>query len=45
VEIAERIVGQSLDERAHQRLIDEFIDEVASGAGNGNGAANDGGSV
>ena len=38
VEIAERIVGQSLDERAHQRLIDEFIDEVASGAGaNGNG--------
>jgi F-type H+-transporting ATPase subunit b len=44
VEIAERIVGQSLDERAHQRLIDEFIDEVASGAavnGNGKGTAND----
>ncbi|MGH2679747.1 MAG: F0F1 ATP synthase subunit B [Actinomycetota bacterium] len=38
VEIAERVVGQSLDERAHQRLIDEFIDEVASGnASNGNG--------
>ena len=32
VEIAERVVGQSLDEKAHQRLIDEFIDEVASGA-------------
>ena len=45
VEIAERIVGQSLDERAHQRLIDEFIDEVASGAavnGNGKGTADDG---
>ena len=44
VEIAERIVGQSLDERAHQRLIDEFIDEVASGAstnGNGKGPAKD----
>lgn len=44
VEIAERIVGQSLDERAHQRLIDEFIDEVASGAGangNGKGTADD----
>jgi F-type H+-transporting ATPase subunit b len=40
VEIAERIVGQSLDERAHQRLIDEFIDEVAAGAsGNGNGTS------
>jgi F-type H+-transporting ATPase subunit b len=38
VEIAERIVGESLDERTHQRLIDEFIDEVASGAGsNGSG--------
>lgn len=40
VEIAARVVGQSLDEKTHQRLIDEFIDEVASGAaanGNGNG--------
>jgi F-type H+-transporting ATPase subunit b len=38
VEIAGRVVGQSLDERAHQRLIDEFIDEVASGAStNGHG--------
>lgn len=40
VEIAERIVGESLNEGTHQRLIDEFIDEVASGAGtNGNGTA------
>ena len=40
VELAERVVGQALDEKAHQRLIAEFIDEVASGApsnGNGNG--------
>ena len=38
VEIAARVVGQSLDEKTHQRLIDEFIDEVASGAAaNGNG--------
>lgn len=45
VEIAGRIVGESLDERTHQRLIDEFIDEVASGAStNGNGSAKDDGS-
>lgn len=45
VEIAGRIVGESLDERTHQRLIDEFIDEVASGAStNGNGSAKDSGS-
>jgi len=43
VELAERVVGQSLDESAHQRLIDEFIDEVASGASsNGNGAKSNG---
>jgi F0F1-type ATP synthase membrane subunit b/b' len=36
VELAARIVGQSLDESAHQRLIDEYIDEVA-GSGNGQG--------
>jgi F-type H+-transporting ATPase subunit b len=43
VELAERVVGQSLDEAAHQRLIDEFIDEVSSGASsNGNGAKSDG---
>lgn len=34
VELAGRIVGQSLDGSAHQRLIDEYIDQVASG-GNG----------
>jgi F-type H+-transporting ATPase subunit b len=47
VEIAGRVVGQSLDEKTHQRLIDEFIDEVASGAavnGNGKGKAGDSGS-
>jgi F-type H+-transporting ATPase subunit b len=38
VELAERVVGQSLDEAAHQRLIDEFIDEVAAApSSNGNG--------
>jgi F-type H+-transporting ATPase subunit b len=29
VELAARIVGESLDEAAHQRLIDEYIDQVA----------------
>ncbi len=44
VELAERVVGQSLDEKTHQRLIDEFIDEVASGAAaNGNGKTKDSG--
>lgn len=43
VELAERVVGQSLDEQAHQRLIDEFIDEVASGtSSNGNGSKSKG---
>ena len=32
VGLAGRVVGQSLDAKAHQRLIDEYIDEVA---GNG----------
>lgn len=32
VGLAGRVVGESLDERAHARLIDEYIDEVA---GNG----------
>ena len=36
VELAARIVGQTLDESAHQRLIDEYIDQVAAG-GNGQG--------
>jgi F-type H+-transporting ATPase subunit b len=43
VELAERVVGQALDEKAHQRLIDEFIDEVASGASsNGSGSKGNG---
>jgi F-type H+-transporting ATPase subunit b len=42
VELAERVVGQALDEKAHARLIDEYIDEVAAGdrgSVNGNGSA------
>jgi F-type H+-transporting ATPase subunit b len=34
VELAARVVGESLDEAAHQRLIDEYIDQVA-GSGSG----------
>jgi len=34
VELAGRVVGQSLDKAAHERLIDEYIDQVAS-SGNG----------
>lgn len=34
VELAGRVVGQSLDKTAHVRLIDEYIDQVAS-SGNG----------
>ena len=40
VELAERVVGEALDEKAHKRLIDEFIDEVASGAASSNGKGN-----
>ncbi|MBI3648297.1 MAG: F0F1 ATP synthase subunit B [Actinobacteria bacterium] len=36
VELAGRVVGSSLDKGTHERLIDEYIDEVASG-GNGKG--------
>jgi F-type H+-transporting ATPase subunit b len=32
VELAERVVGASLDAKAHQRLIDEYIDQVSEGA-------------
>ena len=35
VELAGRVVGSSLDPDAHRRLIDEYIDEVASGNGTG----------
>jgi F-type H+-transporting ATPase subunit b len=31
VELASKVVGQSLDKSAHERLIDEYIDQVASG--------------
>jgi F-type H+-transporting ATPase subunit b len=31
VELAGRVVGQSLDKSMHERLIDEYIDQVASG--------------
>ena len=31
VELAGRVVGQSLDESAHARLIDDYIDEVTRG--------------
>lgn len=34
VELAGRVVGQSLDKASHERLIDEYIDSVAS-SGNG----------
>jgi F0F1-type ATP synthase membrane subunit b/b' len=33
VELAGKVVGQSLDKAAHERLIDEYIDEVTSGNG------------
>ena len=36
VELAGRVVGASLDKQAHERLIDEYIDQVGTG-GNGNG--------
>ena len=29
--LAGRVVGQTLDRSAHERLIDEYIDEVADG--------------
>jgi F-type H+-transporting ATPase subunit b len=29
VEIAQRVVGQSIDEKAHQRLIDDYIDQLS----------------
>jgi F-type H+-transporting ATPase subunit b len=36
VELAGRVVGKELDSGAHERLIDDYIDEVAS-SGNGTG--------
>lgn len=38
VELAGRVVGKSLDAKAHEQLIDDYIDQVAtSGEGSGNG--------
>jgi hypothetical protein len=34
VDLAGRVVGESLDPAAHQRLIDDYIEQVA-GSGNG----------
>jgi len=36
VELAGRVVGASLDKGAHERLIDEYIDQVASGEAGSN---------
>jgi F-type H+-transporting ATPase subunit b len=33
VEIARRVVGQSLDKSTHERLIDDYINQVAGGSG------------
>jgi F-type H+-transporting ATPase subunit b len=33
VELAGRVVGQSLDPKAHERLIDDYIEQVATGDG------------
>ncbi|MFB3738736.1 MAG: F0F1 ATP synthase subunit B [Candidatus Velamenicoccus archaeovorus] len=38
VDLAGRVVEQSLDQAAHQRLIDEYIEQVASGNGHGKGS-------
>jgi len=35
--LAGKVVEKELDPAAHERLIDEYIDQVASGNGNGNG--------
>jgi F-type H+-transporting ATPase subunit b len=37
VELAGRVVRQSLDRSTHERLIDEYIDEVGHSGGNGKG--------
>jgi F0F1-type ATP synthase membrane subunit b/b' len=31
VDLAGRVVGQSLDQRTHEKLIDDYIEQVASG--------------
>ena len=37
VELAGRVVGRSLDKDAHERLIDDYIDQVARSGKNGDG--------
>jgi F0F1-type ATP synthase membrane subunit b/b' len=37
VELAGRVVGEELDENRHERLIEDYIDQVAR---SGNGSAN-----
>jgi F-type H+-transporting ATPase subunit b len=37
VELAGRVVGESLDPARHQKLVDQYIDQVA-GLGNGDGS-------
>ena len=37
VDLAGRVVGESLDAQAHQRLIDDYIDQVAGSGSNGHG--------
>lgn len=45
VQLAEKVVGASLDADRHAKMIDDFIEEVAGAAeGNGNGRSGDGGS-
>ena len=44
VELAGRVVGESLDRERHLRLVDAYIDDVAGmGGGNGNGGNGNGG--
>ena len=37
VELAARVVGESLDKERHTRLVEQYIDEVGSMSSNGNG--------
>jgi len=37
VELASRVLGANLDAKAQERLVNEYIDEVAGMGGNGNG--------
>ena len=39
VQVAERVVGEALDKKAHERLIEESIDELSSTKANGNGGS------